>query len=135
MDRLDQFLGVHETALRLRSQRMQVLASNIANAATPGFKARDVDFRALMAAAPSGAGALQRTDSRHLDGTTPTGAAGADGTDGLLYRQPIEPSLDGNTVELATEQLQFTETAIRYRTTIGLLNSRLRDLSSAMKGD
>lgn len=130
MDRLDQYMGVHEQALTLRSRRMQVLASNIANAATPGFKARDVDFRSLMAG-QTGAGALATTNARHLDGNS---AAGAD-SDGLLYRQPLEPSLDGNTVELATEQLQFTETAIRYRTSLGLLNSRLRDLSAAMKGD
>ncbi len=132
MDRLDQYFGVHGTALALRSQRMQILASNIANAATPGFKARDINFQALLAGEQqNGAARLVTTNAAHLRHST----SHSGGQDELLYRQPVEASLDGNTVELATEQLQFAETAIRYRSTLGLLGARMRELSAAMKGE
>ena len=130
MDRLDRYFGVHGNALALRSERMQVLASNIANAATPGYKARDLEFRAVLNEQQQPAAAtLRRTASGHL--------AGADNADSarLLYRQPLQPSLDGNTVELATEQVQFAETAIRYRSSLSFLNSRIGNLMAAMKGE
>ena len=130
MDRLDRFFGVHGTALTLRSERMQILASNIANAATPGFKARDMDFRALMGEPPSGGSPsnLTVTQTGHLGGGSAGGAR-------LLYRQPLQPSLDGNSVELATEQLQFAETAVRYRSTLSILSGRIGGLMSALKGE
>lgn len=127
MDRLDQFLGVHGTALTLRSQRLSLIASNIANAATPGYKARDIAFGTLLADRAAGP-ALATTNGRHL----PTGGTDAPG---LRYRVPIQPSLDGNTVELATEQVEFAETAIRYRSTLAILNGRLSTLTAAMKGE
>ena len=126
-DRLDQFFGVHATALRLRSERMGVIASNIANAATPGYKARDLDFgAALRDAAPDVR--LSRTSAAHLSPT-------AEKAPMLAWRQPVQPSLDGNTVELATEQVQFAETALRYRSTLGLLGGRIQSLTAALKGD
>ena len=130
MDRLDRFFGVHGTALTLRSERMQILASNIANAATPGFKARDLDFRALLAGpTPSGSPSnVTVTQRGHLDGAAAGGGK-------LLYRQPLQPSLDGNSVELATEQLQFAETAVRYRSTLSILGGRIGGLMSALKGE
>lgn len=129
MDRLDRYFGVHGTALTLRSERMQILASNIANAATPGYKARDLDFGAMLAATPAGtARQLTATHTGHLgDVATPQAK--------LLYRQPLQPSLDGNSVELATEQLQFAETAIRYRSTLSILGGRIGGLMSALKGE
>lgn len=128
MDRLDRYLGIHAQALNLRSQRMELLASNIANAATPGYKARDIDFAARLAdpAAP----ALSTTDIRHFA----TGSSG-ENAQGLLYRVPVQPSLDGNTVELATEQVQFAETAVRYRSTLSFLNGRISTLTAALKGE
>ncbi len=134
MDRLDQYFGVHGTALTLRSERMQILASNIANAATPGFKARDLDFRAMLADQEQPAAAtLRRTSAAHLSADSGGGIPG--GRPHLLYRQPLQPSLDGNTVELATEQVQFAETAIRYRSSLSFLNSRIGNLMAAMKGE
>lgn len=127
MDRLDRFLGIHATALRLRSERMGILASNIANAATPGFKARDLDFAALIAPA---APALPLAATRPAHITTPPSLQTPDR---IAYRVPIQPSLDGNTVELATEQVQFAETALRYRSSLSFLNGRLSALSSALK--
>lgn len=128
MDRLDRFFGVHGTALTLRSERMQVLASNIANAATPGYKARDLDFSAMLSAGGAKTPHLAATHRGHL------GQAG-DARPQLLYRQPLQPSLDGNSVELATEQLQFAETAVRYRSTLSILGGRIGGLMSALKGE
>jgi flagellar basal-body rod protein FlgB len=109
----DNIFGVHETALRLRSDRMAVIASNIANAATPNYKARDFDFSAALKAAEGG------------DTSAPT----------LHYRVPLQPSLDGNTVELSTEQLAFSENAIGYRTSLTFLNSRIGSMMRALKGE
>lgn len=126
MDRLDRFLGVHRDALVLRSERLTVLASNIANAATPGYKARDLDFASALAVEQPDK--LTRTNAKHM-------TASEAGTSQLRYRQPVQPSLDGNTVELATEQLQFAETALRYRSTLSILNGRIAGLTSALKGE
>ncbi|MGL6042769.1 MAG: flagellar basal body rod protein FlgB [Sandaracinobacteroides sp.] len=128
MDRLDQHFGVHGTALQLRSERLSLLASNIANAATPGFKARDLDFSAELSA--TSGPSLARTDARHLQPD-----AMPNGKTRIAYRVPMQPSLDGNTVELATEQLQFAESAVRYRSTLQILNSRISGLTAALKGE
>ncbi len=117
-DLLDAQLGLHATALRLRQQRLDLIASNIANAATPGFKARDMDFRAALASAQGVAPA----------GPLNVGAA-------LKYRLPVQTSLDGNTVELATEQAQFAETAMHYRASLSFLTGRIQTLMSALKGE
>lgn len=109
----DRALGIHATALQLRNQRMMLLASNIANAATPNFKARDLDFSAALEAAKRG---------------QPMEAA-------IRYRIPVQPSLDGNTVEMATEQTAYAENAMAYRTSLTFLNGRINTLSRAMKGE
>ena len=112
-----QIFGVHGDALALRSQRLSLLASNIANAATPGYKARDIDFDRAMKLAGSG---------RAL------GDAAESATD---YRVPITPALDGNTVELSTEQTLFAENAVQYRTTLSFLEGRINTLKRALKGE
>jgi len=127
MDRLDRFFGVHGSALTLRSERMGLLASNIANAATPGYKARDLDFQALVSERQGPA--LSTTDSRHF------AAPAAQEGPRIRYRVPVQPSLDGNTVELATEQLQFAETALRYRSSLSILSGRISSLTTALKGE
>lgn len=109
--------GVHGDALALRSQRLSLLASNIANAATPNYKARDIDFGKALEAATGGASIAD--------------AAGQ----ALAYRVPLSPSLDGNTVELATEQTQFAENAVQYRTTLSFLEGRIATLMTALKGE
>ena len=113
----DPLFGISGDALRLRSQRMALLASNIANAATPNFKARDIDFDKAMTAARQG----QSTD------------AAADQAMG--YRVPLETSLDGNTVELSTEQTLFAENAIQYRTTLSFLQGRVATVMTALRGE
>ena len=114
----DDLFGVHGKALALRSQRMGLLASNIANASTPGFKARDIDFATALSAAEKAGASL---------------ASAAQGA--TLYRVPLQPSLDGNTVELNTEQTQFAENAVAYQTTLSFLNGRIETLKRALRGE
>lgn len=109
--------GLHGTALELRSQRMGLLTSNIANAATPGYKARDINFSAALSAS--------------LDGKT-TEAAAASAT---AYRVPVMPSLDGNTVELSTEQTAFAENAVAYSATLSFVRGRVETITRALKGE
>ena len=130
---IDNFLGIHAQALGLESRRAQLLAANLANADTPNFKARDLDFKAALAAAGTpGAGALplRTTQSAHQ------GAAGTAGANdpALLYRVPLAPALDGNTVDTQLEQASFAENAVRYQATLTLLNARLRGLLTAITG-
>ncbi|PZU11556.1 flagellar basal body rod protein FlgB [Sphingomonas sp.] len=119
----DPLFGVHGNALALRSQRMAMLASNIANAATPNYKAKDFDFQKALAAASadSGAGADASLDSA---------VEGATG-----YRVPLQASLDGNTVELSTEQTLFAENAVQYRATLSFLQGRIGTVMTALRGE
>ncbi|MGP3723793.1 flagellar basal body rod protein FlgB [Cereibacter sphaeroides] len=121
-------LVVHAQALVLRETRNNLLTSNIANAATPHYKARDIDFGAELARA-SGNGTLRTTEARHF-------AAGGPAARGeALYRDPVTPSLDGNTVEMAVEQMEFAENTLRYQTSLALLNRRISGLMTAIKGE
>jgi flagellar basal-body rod protein FlgB len=129
---LDAYLGVHQQALLLGARRTEVLANNLANADTPGFKARDIDFRAALASAGDAGATLpmERTSSVHLA----TGGVEGDTTGALRYRTPLAPSLDGNTVEPQLEQAAFAENAVRYQATLTFLNSRFRGLMTAITG-
>ena len=109
--------GIHGAALELRSQRMGLLSSNIANAATPGYKARDIDFAAALRASTGGA-------------TTGQAMAGA-----TLYRAPVMPALDGNTVEMVTEQTAFAENAVGYSATLSFIRDRVGTVTRALKGE
>jgi flagellar basal-body rod protein FlgB len=113
MPSVDSLFGIHATALKLREQRMSMLASNIANAATPGYKARDIDFSS----------ALQMAG----DGQSPEAV--------IRYRVPVQASLDGNTVELATEQTAFAENALAYRSSLSFLQGRIGTITRALKGE
>lgn len=109
--------GIHGAALELRSQRMGMLAGNIANAATPGYKARDIDFASALEARLNGTG-----EEQALGGAT-------------RYRIPVMPSLDGNTVEMATEQAAFAENAVAYTATLGFLQGRVETITRAIRGE
>lgn len=110
--------GVHGAALQVRAQRMNVLASNIANASTPNFKAKDIDFTRALASAERQGGVEQGGIDR-----------------ATLYRTPDSPSMDGNTVELSKEQTAFAENAVQYQTTLSFLNGRINQLTRALKGE
>lgn len=109
--------GIHAAALELQSARLGLITGNIANAATPGYKARDIDFAAALRARTGGVGEA---------------AAIARATQ---YRVPVMPSLDGNTVEMATEQTAFAEAATAYSATLSFIRGRAETLTRALKGD
>jgi flagellar basal-body rod protein FlgB len=130
---LDATLQFHAEALNLRGLRQQILASNIANADTPGYKARDIDFNKSLQDAVSGrvpANELTRTVKEHM--SSPQSAAPGGGP--LLYRQVVQPSLDGNTVDMDVERAQFAENAVRYEANLMFLNSQLKSLLAAIQG-
>lgn len=135
IDRIDDTLGFHQRALGLRAYRQEVLASNIANADTPHYKARDLDFKASLQGAMGGKGGmggpleLARTAPRHLPagGNAPAGAR-------LLYRTETQSSVDGNTVDMDVERAAFAENALQYEASITFINGMLRTLQSAMQG-
>ena len=121
-------LGFHASALHLRSRRNDMLASNIANAAPPNFKARDLDFDSELKRINK-IGNVASTDNRHF--TNIQKRIGQDS----LFRQPIHPSLDGNTVEMAIEQMQFSENVMRYQSSLEFLNRKIAGLMAAIKGE
>jgi len=121
-------LQLHSEALALRSKRNEILASNIANAATPNFKAKDLDFSSMLNA-KMGIGDLITNDVRHLNSVSTSI------NDGVGFRQNITPSMDGNTVELHVEQMQFSENVMRYQASLEFLNRKLTGLKSAIKGE
>ncbi len=123
----DKALGSHEQALYLQSRRAGVLASNLANADTPDYKARDIDFRSALQQAGHSV-RLVATNPNHIQ------ARGADLPGGeLLYRVPSQSSLDGNTVDIDAEQAAFAENALRYQATLKFLSGRFRGMVNAMK--
>ncbi|MBD8494763.1 flagellar basal body rod protein FlgB [Pseudomonas syringae] len=131
----DKALGIHEKALNFRAQRAEVLANNISNADTPGYKARDLDFSAVLAAETEKAGkgqfAMNTTNGRHIEAQ---GSGGA--TEGvLLYRTPSAPSLDQNTVDSQVEQASYTQNSMSFQASFTLLNSKFKGLVSALRGE
>ncbi len=122
-------------ALELQSQRGRVLASNIANADTPNYKARDFDFQQALAEAVQGAATpgrlpVARTSPGHLAGA----GAPAEGTPALLYRAPLQSAVDGNSVDLDVERANFAENSVRYEATLRFLNGQFKQMSTAING-
>ena len=128
---LDSYLGVHADAQKVQTQRMDVLANNLANVDTPGYKARDIDFRTALAAAgaPQGGVTLTTTDTKDI-AVNPTSEGGA----ALKYRVPLAPSLDGNTVDSQQEQAAFADNTVHYQATLTFLSMRLHNLMTAITG-
>jgi flagellar basal-body rod protein FlgB len=129
---LDTYLGVHAKALPLRSQRTEVLAANIANADTPGYRARDIDFKSALAAAGNAQSAdqMKATQTRHISTAQVNGTPAGE----LKYRNPLAPALDGNTVDTQLEQAAFAENSVRYQATLSFLSSKFRGLLTAITG-
>ena len=128
MKSIQDHLKFHSEALALRSQRNEVLASNIANAATPNFKAKDLKFDEMLNV-KLGLSELQTSDSRHF------AVSVGPNDEGIGFRQNITPSQDGNTVELHVEQMQFSENVMRYQTSLEFQNRKIAGLRSAIKGE
>ncbi|WP_426417613.1 flagellar basal body rod protein FlgB [Aestuariirhabdus sp. LZHN29] len=130
----DNALGIHPAALQFRAQRAEILANNLANADTPGFKARDVDFSTVMkqqvsAVERQGQQGLERTHSQHVSGFIDETAQTQ-----LQYRVPSQPSIDGNTVDTQREIAEFTQNKIAFDTSFTFLNAKFKGLSTAIRG-
>jgi|TARA_B100000123_G_scaffold250482_1_gene209397 flagellar basal-body rod protein FlgB len=121
-------LKVHSESLALRSKRNEILSSNIANAATPNFKAKDLDFNEMLNN-KMGFGEVKTTDKRHFKISI------GPNEEGVKFRQNVTPSKDGNTVELHVEQMQFSENVMRYQSSLEFLNRKIAGLMSAIKGE
>lgn len=131
MSAIDRAFSIHDDALMLRSRRSSILAANIANADTPDYKARDMDFTAMMQKAASKQGVattLVQTHQRHF----PLQADQLNAE--VKYRNPLHASLDGNTVDMHVEQARFSENALQYQTSLTFLNSKIRGLMLAIRG-
>ena len=129
---IDAALSFHAKALNVRATRQELLASNIANADTPGYKARDLDFGKSLTAAlagQSGSVNLVRTSAAHLPAAALKSGSGA-----ALYRTVVQPSIDGNTVDMDVERAQFADNALHYEANLQFLNSQLKSLLSAIQG-
>jgi flagellar basal-body rod protein FlgB len=125
----ENIFGIHEQALLLQGQRIGVLATNLANADTPNYKARDIDFSAVLAHSDAASMPLTVTDGAHIMLNDPA-MPSAD----LMYRNPYQASLDGNTVEMPVEQAAFSENNVRYQASLGFINSTIAELTLAING-
>ena len=125
----DNLFGIHTRALDLWQRRTEVLANNLANADTPGYLARDVDFRKVLAAAGGTSDALPLQ-------TTAPGQIGTPGqtADGLAYRVPTQPSMDGNTVDAQAEQAAFAANGVHYQASLSFITAQIRMLRTAISG-
>ncbi|MBJ57012.1 MAG: flagellar basal body rod protein FlgB [Rickettsiales bacterium] len=128
MNEIKQNLKMLGSALSLRARRNEILASNIANAATPNYKARDIDFETEIKKYQKD-GPIQSTHNQHITIKKPISPGK------VQFRKNVNPSLDGNTVELAVEQLQFAENSMRYQSTLSFLSGKINTLMSAIKGE
>jgi len=125
----DKALGIHPLALKFRDQRTELLASNLANADTPNYKARDLDFRSVLQNVGSAPLGLAATHAGHLTASVSEPRTEA------MYRVPSQPSLDGNTVETEQEQMRFAENAVQYQATLNFLGGKIASLRTALTGE
>lgn len=131
--RIDNMLQFHQTALRLREARQELLASNIANADTPNYKAKDIDFASALQGALSGQTAklpLVQTSPQHWGGTSGESVMGSP----VMYRTVLQPSADGNTVDMDVERAQFADNALRYEASLKFVSDEVKDVLTALQG-
>ncbi|HCU85009.1 MULTISPECIES: flagellar basal body rod protein FlgB [unclassified Methylophilus] len=140
INKLDAALNFHQTALRVRNERQELLASNIANADTPQYKARDIDFQSAMKAAlqPNASagtttsnGALQQTNAGHMNGT---GGSGYVSAGDPLFRAVVQGSADGNTVDMDVERNAYVDNGIRYEASLTMIGGQIKKMLSAING-
>jgi len=135
LDKLDAALRFQQEALNLRAQRQEILAANIANADTPGYQARDLDFASefkhvmVRGREETGGVSLTLTAAQHI----PAQTVSAPSTE-LLYRIPDQPSLDGNTVDMDRERTQFADNSLKYQTDLTLISSQIKGMMSVLQG-
>ena len=131
--KIDSTFQFQQAALNLRAARQELLASNIANADTPNYKAKDIDFAHALQGALSGSSAqlqLNNTAPSHLSGATGNSVMGAP----VLYRTVLQPSADGNTVDMDVERAQFADNALRYEASVKFVSDEVKDVLIALQG-
>ena len=131
--RIDQMFQFQQTALNLRAARQELIASNIANADTPNYKEKDIDFASALQSALSGSGQKLQvavTSPQHLAGATGDSVLGAP----VMYRKPLQPSADGNTVDMDVERAQFADNALRYEASVRFVSDEGKDVLAALQG-
>ncbi len=131
--RIDNMFQFHQAALSLRAARQELIASNIANADTPNYKAKDIDFASALQGAISGSGAklqMATTSGSHLSGGSGETVLGAP----VLYRSVVQPSADGNTVDMDVERAQFADNALRYEASVKFVSDEAKDVLAALQG-
>ena len=117
LNKIDKEINFVQTALNMRAKRQEILAANIANSDTPNYKAQDIDFSAALKQAMGTSGgfggglAMSRTQSRHLENSSLSAGMGG----AMKYRSTVQPSLDGNTVDMDVERAHFTENSLHYQ--------------------
>lgn len=126
MKMLDNIFGIHETAVNARQRRMGLLGENIANADTPNYKAKDLNFKQLFGKEQTMS--ARRTHSLHMD-------HGPSSRNGLVFRVPNNPAADGNTVELNFQQAEFGKESARYSATLQFLENRISGVKRALRGE
>jgi flagellar basal-body rod protein FlgB len=124
----DAALGIEPKALAFREKRSEILAANLANADTPNFKARDLDFKSVLQQSLASGASLERTQAGHI--ASPQQVLGAN----VMYRNPYQVSLDGNTVEAHVEQAKYAENAVQYQASLQFINNRFAGLMAAVRG-
>ena len=131
----DKHLGAFDDALILRSRKSEIIASNIANSDTPGYKAKDIDFKSAMSSAMGTRSEFRKdalkmstTDNNHIQ--MGQNSFSAD----VMYRNPYQPSMDGNTVDAGVEKSEFSKNAIHYQATLRFLTGKFQSLTKAVKG-
>ena len=134
---LDKLFGINQQALKIHSRRSEILAGNLANADTPHYKARDIDFKTALQRVNSeqGMATLSTTNPNHINsaGTAPGRVDDVLGE--MKYRNPSQPSVDGNTVDALQEKSAFMENALLYQTNLQFLGGKIKELKSALKGE
>ena len=131
---LNAYLGIEPAALNVYAKRAEVLGANLANADTPGYLARDIDFRAALAAAGPQSDALQQPATGAQGLASPAGGADVSTEQFLKYRVPLAPSLDGNTVDSQLEESKFAQNTVRFKAALTFLESRFAALTTAITG-
>ncbi|MAI42659.1 MAG: flagellar basal body rod protein FlgB [Gammaproteobacteria bacterium] len=128
MSTFGNIFGIHEQALQLRQERMRVLSENVANAETPHYKSKDIDFRAAMSASVRDMANLNRTNQSHMESRAVSGNY-------EVFRNPVNTAADGNTVELHHQQMEFGKESSRYLATVQFIENRIGGIRRALKGE
>lgn len=127
----DKALGIHDDAMLLRSRRAEVIANNIANADTPNYQARDIDFKSVL----SGVSSEPKLQVAKTDGGHASGFLNPDMAADLMYRIPSQASVDGNTVEVQEEMASYTENALAFQSSFTFVDKKFKGLMTAIKGE